>query len=955
MAQAALLMTGSVLFVCLLLPTQADAGTFTVRQCGSLLANGFAGSFGELGRAEPLLVAQGCREGGPGRAGLYQDRSGRSVPVGAGGQFLFSTPPEVGLGSITVSAALKDASGFRSTILALADGQTPVRLEEGSPAEGEVRRYRWAAQTGLRENLAARLVCVREAGCENSANSSKAFLELHGIELEARDRIAPSLTVPAESGEWASGRVAIDFTAADRGSGLAFARAEVNGFSVPLGGQERCGGLRNGAPVTLRPCAPALTGAELPGTFTDRAPFREGRNSYRVCVSDYAQPASGANESCSTPRFLNVDNLPPARPEDVRSPAGTSWSPFPEFELSWRPPEEGGSPVDWLSYDVFEETVSVSGSGDGERVESGEWSAGSISSPGSGRLRVPRPGSYRAELRFRDRAGNLGSPASAILRFDDQPPSEVEPEEPPGWLSADHFPYRQGLSPARPGGPSGIAGYALDFSGPEGPGNPCADPICQPAELDLDGGPDDRVASVDTLPEGRGWFSAVAVSGAGIPSREARSVPLDVDLTPPSSSLDGLPDGWSREPVELRVTATDPLSGMEVEPGQATTPVTSIVAADGERVNSPGARAEMTISEEGETEVEFFARDLAGNANDGLEGPSGNRHHSPGVATVRIDRTAPRVWLDGIGSPVDPELIRLGVEDALSGVAGGEISLAPAWGGPVTELPTEMRDGRLEARIPSDELPEGHYLVSAEVEDRAGNRTEPASGVDGLVWPVQLPVKERALVSLRIPGRPAGQASLRVESGKTVTLTGRLADGPGSGPAEVAIREEFSPGAMIESRTREVALSRDGSFRVALPPGPNRTVKAIWPGSAVRGRAESRSVRLAVEDSVSFSLRPGVVLNGSQVFMRGRVSGGSLAPSSEGKQVAIEFLDPSRKTWRPVALVSANASGRFGFAYRFSTITTTQRIVFRARSVPEAGWPYVASASKARQVVVRPR
>lgn len=951
-ALAALLLTGSVLFAWLL-PTQADAGTFTVRQCGSLLANGFAGSFGKLGRAEPLVVVQGCREGGPGRAGLYQDRSGRAVPVGEGGQFLFSTPTEVGLGSVTVSAALKDASGFRSTILALADGQTPVRLEEGSPKDGDVHRYRWAAQSGLRQNLAARLVCVREAGCENSANSSKAFLELHGIELEARDRTAPTLAVPPESGEWASGQTAIDFSAADRGSGLAFVRAEVNGFSVPLAGQERCGGLKNSAPITLRPCAPALTGVELPGRFTDRAPFREGRNSYRVCVADFAQPASGANESCSPPRFLNVDNLPPARPEDVRSPAGSSWSPFPEFDFAWRPPEEGGSPVDWLRYEVFEETVS--GVGDGDRVESGEWSAGSPSSPGSGRLRVPRPGAYRAELRFRDRAGNIGSPASAVLRFDDQPPSGVEPAAPPVWLSADHFPYRESLSQAQPGGPSGIAGYALELSGPEGPDHPCTGPICQPTELDLDGGLDDRVAFFDTLPEGRSWFSAVAVSGAGVPSREPGSVSLDVDLTPPSSSLDGPPDGWSREPVELRVTATDTLSGMEEEPGQATPPMTSIVAGDGERVDSPGAQAEMTIGEEGETEVEFFARDLAGNVNDGLPGSSGSRHPSPGVATVRIDRTAPRVWLDAVGSPGDPELIRLGVEDSLSGVSGGVISLAPPGGGPITELPTEMRDGHLEARIPSDELPQGRYLISAEVEDRAGNRTSPASGEGDLAWAVQLPIKERALVSLRITGRPAGQASLRVRSGKTVPLSGRLVDGPGSGPTAVTIHEEFGPGAMVENRTREVALSPNGGFRVVLPPGPNRTVRAVWAGSLVRGRAESRSVRLLVKDSVSFSLRPGVVLNGSQVFMRGRVSGGALGPSPEGKQVAIEFLDPSRRTWRPVALTSANASGRFGFTYRFSTITTAQRIIFRARSVPEAGWPFLASASRARQVVVRPR
>lgn len=933
-------------------PGAAEAGTFTVRQCGSLLTHGFSGTFSQIGRSEPLIVAQGCRQGGPGRAGLYQDRSGRAVPTGAGGQYLFTTPPEVSLSGITASAALRDASGFRSALVISAEGKEPVRLEEGSASDGQVRNYRWSTRSDLRDQVAARLVCVRGAGCENSANSSKAFLELHGIELEAHDRVDPELVVKSRPGVWTSGAATIDFAASDRGSGLVSARAEINGFPVPLAGAERCVGLRNSMPVNLRPCVSEMTGHELAKVATDRAPFREGRNTHQVCVSDFAQPTSRGNETCSPMRRLNVDNLPPARLEDARTPFGQAWSPRPNFDLFWRLPADSGSPIEELRYEVLNES---SAGGNQGQVSSGVWAAGSAESEGSGQVHVPHPGTYRSDLRLRDRAGNLGSRSSVILRFDDRPPPRVDPEPPPVWLSADHFPYDLRLPSVEPGGPSGIGGYAFALSSSDGPTNPCAGTICQPAELDLEGGPGGRSARLDSLPEGQSWFSVVAVSGAGVPSREIGSVPLEVDLSPPVSDLEGLPTGWRRTPVDLRVVASDSLSGMEPESGQATPPATSILASDGQRVESPGNQAEVTISREGETGIEFFARDLAGNVNDGLSGPSGRQHASPGQAQVRIDRTAPRVWLEGIGSQGEPELVRIRVDDALSGVAGGRIVLIPDRGGPETPLPTEIRDGALESRIPSEELPAGRYLVTAEAEDRAGNRTASPDEDGAPVWPVQLPLKERSRISLDYLGQSTDQASLRVGQGKAVPVVGQLGGGPGSGPGEVSIHEQFHAGTVIKSRSREVPVSTDGEFRTSLPAGPSRTIRATWAGSTLRGRAESRPLSLVVRDAVSFSLGPGRILNGSRVFMRGRVKGGALAPSLRNKQVAIEFLDPSRKTWRPVGLVPADTSGSFRFSYRFSTITSTQRIIFRARSLPEAGWPFLASTSLARKVVVMPR
>jgi len=951
--RALILATLLLLAFGLVAATHAEAGTFTVRQCGSLSSNGFAGSYGLLGKSGLVTAAQGCRDGGPGRAGLYQDRSGRTVPAGTGGQYLFGTPPEVGLAAVAVSVALKEAGGFRATVVATGPGQAPVRLEEGSPADGKIRRHQWTARSGLRDQVSARLFCVREAGCDNSANATRSFLELHGVELEARDRTAPALTVPTGPGGWVSGRAAIDFAASDRGSGLASARAEVNGFSVPLAGTEHCDGLKRNVPVSLRPCAGSLSGAANAPLPTDRAPFREGRNSYRVCVADFAQPAADRNETCSTSRTIQVDNLPPARPQDLATPAGQTWSPAPAPGFTWQLPADGGSPVDRARYELSR----VSSAGVLERVGAGEWDPGRSGVPGRGVVNLPQPGTYRLDLRLRDRAGNLGLPATTTVRFDDRPPSPIVPERPPAWLSADDLPHRAALSRATPGGPSGVAGYAFSLSDGDVSDHPCAGSVCRPDEVDLKGGPDDRVARLDNLPEGRSWLTAAAVSGAGVASREAGTVALDVDLTPPTTRLDGLPDGWSRDPVELQVTATDRLSGMEARPGLPAPPVTSIVSADGRRFDSPGDRTEMTIRQEGETVVEFFARDLAGNVNDGLTGPTGGRHPSPGSAVVRIDRTGPRLRLEAVGSPGDPELVRVRVEDSLSGVTEGRIALTRSGGGPATRLSTTLRNGRLEARIPSDDLPDGDYVISAEATDRAGNRTSPAipAGQSDGSWPVELPLKETAEVSIRFAGQPAGLASLKAGPTESTPVAGRVVTRKGPGPDEVSITESFSPGSSIGERITEVPVLADGSFRASLRPGPSRTVRATYAGSALTRRTTSRPVSLSVRDLVSFSLSPGIVRNGSRVLMKGRVVAGPSAPSLLGKQVAIEFFDPGRRSWRPVGLVGAGVSGRFRFAYRFSTISSTQRIIFRARSLREVGWPFDGSASRPKQVIVKPR
>ena len=147
------------------------------------------------------------------------------------------------------------------------------------------------------------------------------------------------------------------------------------------------------------------------------------------------------------------------------------------------------------------------------------------------------------EVRLRDEAGNTGDPASTVIRFDDSPPGNVDPEDPAGWISSDELPLRQPIERATAGGPSGIGGYAIAVSGGS-PVRPCATDVCSPAELALAGDSDNRIAVIPTLAEGNHWVTAVAASGARLSSRQPGSTLVRVDRTEPETSISGLPGGW---------------------------------------------------------------------------------------------------------------------------------------------------------------------------------------------------------------------------------------------------------------------------------------------------------------------------------------------------------------------------------------------------------------------------
>lgn len=918
----------ALLFVLHGSPSPARAGEFAFSQCGTSGA-ALDGRYLRLGQADRVDVRAGCRAGAGDLLGVYQDRRGSAFREGEGGQYLWRAPEGIAMVGVSVRARLRDANGLRAALVGRA-GSRSVDLDSDLAHDGTAVHAHWLDRNRPLDSILSRLRCNRSSGCQNRPDSGKGYFEVRQIEILADDRRPPQLAgygeLFGEQGRtrWLAGPVGYSLRATDAGAGIAGLELRVNGYPVELDGP-RCSGVVDGRPLGFVPCPDRVERTGRVDTAT--APFHEGPNRIEACVSDFSSPGSRPNRTCIEPLTVWVDNREPPPPLDFRTDTDGSWSPDPEVGLSWDSTGDPGSGVSDVRWRLV------------EAVTERQVASGSV--PGTARsttIRVPEPGDFLLETRFADQAGNLGPPAVARVRFDDIPPPPAAPVPPDGWLSRDELPLPARVEAVEPTGPSGIRGYALVASD-HGPLAPCRATVCEPGEVlptDRPGAPPPVVGG---LREGVNWLSSVAVSGAYLPSRDPVAVRVMVDRTYPESTLSGLPSGWSREPVALVARSSDGLSGMAPEPGDDGRPVTVIEAEGSEPVITAGDRAETTVAREGVTEVRFHARDLAGNANDGRLGADGERRAPPGVAQVMIDRTPPTAAFMGRPDPARPESVRFEVADPVSGVVGGEVVISPVTSpGQEVVLESSLVDGRLEARVPSDDLPQGRYELWASATDRAGNRGRSAPIV------LTLPLKTPVSLSLN-----RGRSAHRSFAG-SIRIDGRR---PGR-PLDLVVEETFGPVTGWPERRRTIRSAADGSFAFALPAGPARSVRVRFEGTATEARALSGPVRVLDRDRVRFSVATRSIRNGRALRMWGRVSGPGIGGAGDGKAVVIQYFDPSRRRWRPVEVLSCGGQGRFRFAYRFTTITSPQRILFRASSLAEAGWPFRPSASRPIGVVVRP-
>jgi len=647
----------------------------------------------------------------------------------------------------------------------------------------------------------------------------------------------------------------------------------------------------------------------------------------------------------------------PLPPVDVRVEGGEdAWHAKRSFSVIWANPDPiGGPPIAAVHYRLRNPagTVAIAAT----RID---WPAVSIDW-----LMVPGPpGAYTVEIWLEDAAGEVGPPADAKLRFDDRRPGGVVPFVAGSWVGRTAFPLSIRLThPSGEPPVSGIRGYAVSVAATPNR-SPCETPDrCTEAETDLRGGTEEDSYSVADLPEGTNYVQAVAVSGSGMASETAGRTVVRVDETSPLTTLRGAPSGWTNRPVRLTATAVDDGSGML--PGGGFLPYTAIAIDGSFPTTAAGDSVSATVIGEGVHRISYYARDLAGNVDDGGDS-NGTSNPPPPTALVRIDRKPPTASFVNALDPIDPELIRARIVDSMSGPAParGWIGIRRSGSGdPYMPLPAAPApEGELRARWDSDAYVAGEYELRAIGYDVAGNATVSTRRANGTTMVLSNPLKATTVLQAGLGAKVAADDStVRAPSrivpfGHRTLLRGRLAGGTGGALPGMPVRivERFAAETGLPARVSTVTTGSGGAFAIRLAAGPSREVAAIFDGTATLSRSASPNVRLGVRSRVKFGASSKVAtIGGPPLVFRGRVGATSAVMPPVGKSVQLQFRLPGLP-WSEFRTIQTDRHGRFRYAYRFRDDDSRGvRFQFRAYAPAQDKWPYEPGGS--RPLTVRGR
>lgn len=866
--------------------------------------------------------------------------------------------PGAGAGIIggTINARLRNAGGWAAQLYAIRpNGTAAIFGTDGGEGGDPFQNYGFSqaeVSAAGATRVVARLKCFQVGGCDLGALAG-ASNKPESVLLTVRDTTPPAVgaTGPLVENDaeqrWHRGTEQVTLGALDSGGGVARWIYRVNGGQPRPLGTVACPGDRGGYAVLLQPC-PSLTFASF---AIDTTGLGNGVRTVHFCAYDYATGEEGT-DGCTTPYALHIDNDPPLQPENLRVDGGADrWHADNDFDVSWSNPSQGSdsSPIAAVHYRLLNSSgIAI---GNETRIASAATSLNDLQVPAT-------PGLYNLEVWLEDAAGNIGAPARVALRFDNLQPGLAAPVPGSGWISRTEIPYLQRfLHPSDPLPVSGIEGYAYGVDS-----NPSTDPCgegdrCSGSQTDLKDGIEGDAAQLSELPEGTSYVHSAAVSGSGMESSEIGHTQIHIDRTDPAVALSNVPSGWENGSVALTANAVDALSGMT--PAGQDSPFTAIQVDDAAPTASAGPTVSVAVTGEGVHRISYFARDLAGNVNDGGS-TRGIPHHTPGSAQVLIDKTSPGVAFFNAQDPNDPELLKASVSDRLSGPGGGTIEVHRVGSGkPFVPLPTELIDGDLQARWSSDNYPAGEYEFRADVVDKAGNAGRTASRINGsqmiLPNPIKLPTALRSAFGSK-RSRLRGHRRKTVSYGRPATVHGRLTAGLSSPLAgqRIQITEHFRAGATARDRVSYVRTNRRGQFASKLRPGPSRSVTISYSGTRTLTRSRSRPLRLTTPTRVLFkaSSRTAVV-GGRPIVFSGRVLHFGAALPPDGKDIELQFQTGS-VPWTTFAPLKADEHGRFKFTYAFTDDESRGvRFKFRALATRETGWPYGANASRHRIIVGR--
>lgn len=468
--------------------------------------------------------------------------------------------------------------------------------------------------------------------------------------------------------------------------------------------------------------------------------------------------------------------------------------------------------------------------------------------------------------------------------------------------------------------------------------------------------------SVESLPEGRQQLGVSARDPGGLET--TLKYQMRIDRTPPVAprglQLVGA-EGWrSTREFEIQWAAPPgnddvaPLVGNEYEfcpetnlaydvAGCVRASSTFSAGATRDRVTAPG---------EGAWTLRMAHRDAAGNTN-----PA----NATSTSSLRFDASAPSGEFEPF-DPRDPTRIRLHATDAVSGVATVEVEARRAGESTWHALTVEGGGGRYSAVLDDSLYPKGSYDVRARVFDLAGNEKSMTHAPGGTAMRVGLPVRvESRMTAGRVKRmKKSGKKTVKrvldarpiVDYGRTVTISGRIADPTGNPRARVSVdvSERVDAPARPWGALGSVQTTAAGTFSFRVPAGASRTIRFSYGGSATTQPA-AKEIQVRVRAAATIRPDRRRLRNGDEVVFRGRVRSGPVPEA--GKLVTLQAL--TRRGWTTFGNARARAKdGRWSYRYRFTGTTVRSRYSFRVVVPAESGFPYAQGTSDTTRVLVQP-
>lgn len=482
-------------------------------------------------------------------------------------------------------------------------------------------------------------------------------------------------------------------------------------------------------------------------------------------------------------------------------------------------------------------------------------------------------------------------------------------------------------------------------------------PLGEWTSIAVASGPGAHEATVGSLrvPDGVHAWRVRTTDAAGNVATTPAPDNVIVDTTAPEVTLHPLATGWVRR-ADVDLTATD---NLQAALGLGSTEVDLNAATDGgetgkwiRRSTNPGVAGRRTLPidvgglGDGRHAVRLTVRN---------GGPSGVHLWAERRSSLRVDLTNPvvtsAVFSGGGSAPITAAWVS---DDATSGVATVTVQWrdGAAWR---TLAGQPARNGPGRMTVDGSAIPDGARSLRVVIADAAGNVA--ARTGDAVITGTSADMLTRlqsSRLELAVPGARREKRGDRVVlvrrilAGDRMRVTGRLLDDASRGIVGVEIQARGYRGQIVAR-----ALTRAGGvFAMEGRPLAGSPVRiGVSSLSGLLPARPTADVRVEVRPRIALAASRARVAAGGRVIFSGRLS-----PSSKDlgirapKGVVLEWLDPVRRTWRPVVNARLRPDGTFAVPWNFGVAGLT--IPFRVAVPPEVGWPQLGARSRVVRVRV---